>query len=252
MLQSVSQALRLLKLFERSRVWGVTSLSQELGLSTSTIHRLLNTLVLEGFVEQLPSKKYQLVSGITFSSPSSVLARCVQVSDDHLRVLRDNTEETVHLAVLSGLSVKYVAAVESNRMMKVTSRIGKESPAHATAVGKLLLSYYGDSELERLYRNRSFEAPTDRALGSFGDLLEEVHLARENHFARNVSESEVGLYSIAVPIHGLRDRPVCGLSLSGPLTRIDAHETGGLTSMELALKEELERCAQRIEEDMAA
>lgn len=251
-LQSVAHALRLLKLFERRTTWGVTGLAGELDLSTSTTHRLLLTMVTEGFLERLPSKKYKLAPGITLSTPSSVLARLLQVAQEPLHVLRDTTQATVHLAVLVGLSVRYVAAVESNRMVKVTSRVGLESPAHATAVGKVLLSFYSDEGLERMYRNRVFEEPTDRAIRSFEDLRGHVQLARTEHYARNISESEIGLYSIAVPILDARGKPICGLSLSGLVSHVEPHDGSGLSGTEMKLRQALEYCAERIQDAMAS
>ena len=250
--RSVAHALRILRLFDEAASWGVTDAARELGLSTSTTHRLLQTLAAEGFVKQLASKRYELGVGISLSSPSSTLARCLRASDQFLRLLRDSTDETVHMAVLTGLTIRYVAALESSRMMKVTSRLGEESPAHATAVGKILLSYYTDAEIRRAYRNRVFETPTPLAVRDLDDLLRQVQQGRKCGYARNVSESEEGMYSIAVPVLGPRGKPVCGLSLSGPLARIDPATDSSLSGVEMNLKDELLHYAEQISRSISS
>lgn len=251
-LQSVAHALQLLRLLERTAPAGVSSLSKELGVSSSTVHRLLTTMVGEGFVRQLaPTKKYGLARGISLTSPSDVLARCIRSAEEDLKLLRDSSGETVHLAVLNGLNTRYVAAVESDRMMKVTGRVGEEAPAHTTAAGKILLSYRSDDELHRLYNRRVLEKPTEFSIDNVEDLVREIAEARVLGYGRNISESEVGIYTMAVVIEDTRGKPVCSLSVAGPNARIVAGSGTDLSPDEEHIRNLLTHHAKRIEQALA-
>jgi DNA-binding IclR family transcriptional regulator len=247
-LQSVTHALRMLRLLERMAPAGVSSLSTELGVSSSTAHRLLTTMVTEGFVQQIaPSKKYGLARGITLTAPSDLLARCIRCAEEDMKLLRDSSGETVHLAVLNGINTRYVAAIESDRMMKVTGRVGEEGPAHTTAAGKVLLSYRSDEEIRRIYHLRVLETPTEFSISSLDELIRQIDKARTLRYGRNVSESEVGIYTMAVVIEDGRGKPVCSLSVAGPSARIVAGDGEELSPDELHIKALLAFHAGRIE-----
>ncbi|MBG6238437.1 DNA-binding IclR family transcriptional regulator [Mycetocola sp. CAN_C7] len=251
-LQSVTHALQLLRLLERTAPSGVSDLSKELGVSSSTVHRLLTTMVSEGFVRQVaPTKKYGLARGISLTSPSDILARCIRSAEDDLKLLRDSSGETVHLAVLNGLNTRYVAAVESDRMMKVTGRVGEEAPAHATAAGKILLSYRSDDELRRLYNRRVLETPTEFTIGDVDVLLREIADAGARGYGRNISESEIGVYTMAVVVEDSRGKPVCSMSVAGPSARIIAGSGSTLSPDEEHILSLLTHHKKRIEQALA-
>ncbi|TQL55552.1 IclR family transcriptional regulator [Subtercola boreus] len=232
-LQSVSQALRMLRLLEESAPIGVSTLATELSIAPSTAHRLLSTLVEEGFAEQLTtSRKYALAPGITLTSHSSALSRYIVLAEAPMRGLRDASGETVHLAVRLGSNIRYVAAVESDQMMRVTSRVGREQPAHATAVGKVLLASLPDEEIRRMYTSEQLNRLSDFTLRSMDELLDEIATVRETGYARNVSESEIGMYAMAVAVHDRSGNAVCALAVAGPGARISAGSGRDLSERE--------------------
>lgn len=247
-LQTVGHAVQLMQLLTRRGPMGVTAIAEEMRVSTSSTHRILHTLVAEGVVVRRPNgRAYNLVEGVSVAPTDRELERVLQVAPPTMEKLRDITEETVHIAVLSGELIVYAASVESHQMMRVASRVGDKAPAHLSAAGKVLLAQRPDYKLQQWYEADALERRTPHSLGSGPELWEELGKVRRNGYARNLSESEIGLYALAVPIFSTTGQAVCSLTVSGPSIRI-GHETGECFSpREEELLHHLRSGAQQLE-----
>ena len=222
-LSSVRNAARVLREFSHGdREIGVTELSRRLGIGKSTAHRLLNTLAEERLLEQDPHTGAYRLGLLMYELGASVALHtdlheaCSPVLDQ----LRNATRETVQVAVLDGREVVYVERRESPQTLRLFGRVGHRNWAHCTSTGKLLLAYLPESELEGILRGwmmvrRTPYTVTDpRALRS---LLETV---RKQGYAENVSESELGVASVAAPIRNARGEVIASVSVAGPVQRL--------------------------------
>lgn len=247
-LQSVAHAAQLLRLLGQRGPLGVTAIAAALGVGTSTAHRLLSTLVTEQLVARRPNgRAYGLVEGVVIAPVQVELDRILVAAPPIMESLRDVSQETVHIAVLSGYSIVYVASVESHQMMRVTSRVGEKAPAHLSAAGKVLMAHRRDRAQRRLCETQDLERRTPHSIDTGAALRAELERVRENGYARNISESEVGLYALAVPIFGEAGQAVCSLTISGPEVRIAPQDGGALSARELDLLEALHDGAQRLQ-----
>ncbi len=222
-LSSVRNAARLLKEFGRGdREIGVTELSRRLGIGKSTAHRLLSTLADERLLEQDPHTgayrlglaMYEL--GASVALHTDLHEACSPVLDQ----LRNATRETVQVAVLDGREVVYIERRESPQTLRLFGRVGHRNEAHCTSTGKLLLAFLPPDRLEvtlrgwRLARKTPFTVPDTRALRT---ALETV---RQQGWAENISESELGVASIAAPIRNGRGEVIAAVSVAGPVQRL--------------------------------
>jgi IclR family acetate operon transcriptional repressor len=174
---AVDNVLRLLRLFEDHEMIRVNQVARDMGLSRSTVHRMLATLSHHEFVEQDEySRAYRpgpaLVDiGLAVISKFDIRA----VSHSALVELRDLTGETAHVGIMRGAtSVLFLDSVESDRIVRTGSRIGRILPAHSTATGKALLAEQTDDEVAALYPAGVMEAPTPRALTTLEELLDQL------------------------------------------------------------------------------
>lgn len=247
-LQSVAHAVRLLRLLTQRGALGVSAIAHELEVGTSSAHRLLSTLVHEGVVARQPNgRAYSLVDGVVVAPARAELDRVLAAAPPVLERLRDLFEETVHIAVLSGKSIVYAAAVESHQMMRVTSRVGEKAPAHLSAAGKILLAHRPDHEMEPLYHAEKLERRTPYSIDNGSELRDELTRIRNNGYARNISESEIGLYALAVPIFSNSGEALCSLTISGPEIRIAPQRGESLSPREEELLHLLRAGAQQLE-----
>ncbi|WP_216895364.1 IclR family transcriptional regulator [Nocardia alni] len=242
-LKTLRNGLALLRLLDGREASTLTDLARELQLSPSTAHRIASTLRAEGFVQQDPrTRRYLLGEGIALGRSGSELDRCLDIAPDHLASLRDSTGETVHLGQRTGRQVRFLLAVESNRQVRVASSVGRTLPVHATAAGKILLSRMSDAEIRTMLGDE-LEPLTDNTLRTTDALLEEMTRIRENGYAVNVSETDLGLYTVAVALTGNDGTPLCALAVSAPLARVRADPAKREPAVENRLLNALRLCA---------
>jgi len=168
-----------------------------------TVHRALVALRRAGFAHQDTRGHYVLGDEFLRLAFAHHEAR-----PDHLRVQPILTElarrygETAHYAVLDGRSVVYRAKVDPPvGAIRLTSVVGGRNPAHATAVGKLLLSYeLGDLAAVRAWVGpRALERPTGRTVSSAEALHAALCQIRDAGYAVDDQENEPGVNCLAVP-----------------------------------------------------
>lgn len=197
-IESVDRALVVILAFEESDTITIADLSKRLGVSRSTIFRLLNLLEHRGFVRQDKRTKAfhrgpaLLRAGLAAVSRSDLRASTRELLE---RVVGE-LDETAHLVVLQGDTAFFLDCVESSHMVRSASRVGTGLPAHVTASGKILLAGLADAELEQLLPDELEGIGT--ASRSSASLRRELEEARGRGWAVNDGESEVGLRAVAV------------------------------------------------------
>jgi IclR family transcriptional regulator, acetate operon repressor len=219
---AADNVLRLLRLFEDHEMIRVNQVARDMGLSRSTVHRMLATLSHHEFVEQDEySRAYRpgpaLVDiGLAVVSKIDIRA----ISHTALVELRDLTGETAHLAIMRGATdVLFLDSVESDRIVRTSSRTGRVLPAHATATGKALLAERSDEEVAALYPSGAMPAPTPRTLTTVGELLEQLAEVRRLGYAVNHGESEDDVAAVAAAVKDKHGHVRCALVTNAPLSR---------------------------------
>lgn len=221
-IESVDNALRLLLLLgERAEV-RLTEASVYLDVASSTAHRLLSMLQYRGFVRQDPVSKAYLpgpaLTGVAFA----VFARMdiPRIAAPILRQLSDELQETVHVGMLDGRTVRFIAALESPSAVRVASRLGRTMPAHCTSTGKAMLANISDEELHKLYPDPNLEQLTTHSVRSLTQLCAELVEVRKTGFATSREESEEGVASVAVAIPARGPDMRLALNASAPNYRL--------------------------------
>lgn len=248
-LHSVSKALEILHLLRAHGPLRLSDIASEIGVGSSTAHRLVSTLRDQRFVRQeRDGKRYELGSAMLFSSTVSALEHCVAVSADVMRELQETTGETIHLTVLRGGRCLFAASVESARSVSVTSRVGQGPPAHTAAGGKILLAALDPERLTEVYLTAPLPVVTPDSITDITELTTELEVAREFGFARNLGESEADMYALAVPVHRPSGEVISSLTIAAPLSRMGRPVRGAtLNPREQDLLQHLQRSAGRIE-----
>jgi IclR family transcriptional regulator, acetate operon repressor len=179
----------------------VSAAAEHLGVARSTAHRMLATLLSEGFVRQDPvTKTYgpgrrMLEVGLAALRNLDVRAAARPL----LEALRDELGETVHLVLLEGTHILFVDSVESNRAVRVGSRTGMTMPAHCTAAGKAILAALPPAALDE-YLAGMPAGLTPNSIDGVDAVREEIALVAERGWATNYEESEDGLSAVAVAV----------------------------------------------------
>ncbi len=224
---SVDKALRLLQLIGEHPALRVAEAAELLGVARSTAHRLLPALRRAGFVLQdRPNGAYRpgpALYQIGLSAVSRIDIR--RVARPVLEQLRDETQETVSLAVLEGVTVRFLDCAESPRSVRVGNRTGIVRPAHASAVGKAILAGLSDAELGRRYPGDELPpTTTPAAILDMAALREELAEIRTQGYALNWEESADGICAVAVALRDTVGQPLAGLGVVAPSSSIGSRE----------------------------
>ena len=149
---------------------GVGEMARRLGVHRSSASRLAAALSAAGYLRPAGARgRYALggklarLSGLV--APGAALA---DVATPVLRELVAKLGETGHIAALDGTEVMTTVVVDGWRSVRMHSTVGKRSPAHATAIGKVLLAALGDDEVRRRYGTAALERRTPATVASVG------------------------------------------------------------------------------------
>ncbi|MBB4952144.1 IclR family KDG regulon transcriptional repressor [Agrobacterium vitis] len=212
-------------LAEERRV-SLAELAQRAMTSKTTAHRLVQTMVELGYVEQdSETEKYGLTLKLFSMGARSLSEKAdlMRIADQAMGVLSRATGEAVNLGILDDRDqrVVYIHKYDSAYGLSMKSTLGLRNPLHSTSLGKALLAWRDDDELrERIARMDLVKfAPNTITDPAF--LLEALHRTRDNGFAEEVEESEAGVRCMAVPIFNHLGKPVAAISIAFPLFRFD-------------------------------
>lgn len=196
--------------------------AEMLGLHKSTVLRLLSTLEHKGYVERDPETKGYRLRWKLFQLGSAVLTRndLVREARPILEELARATGEVVHLSVLDDDEVVYVDKVEPPSTIRMYSRVGRRSPAHCTGVGKALIAFLPDAELNRLLEERGLRRYTRGTITDPEVLRRELARVRQTGVAYDEEEHEEGICCVAAPVRDHRGAVVASISVAGPAFRL--------------------------------
>ncbi|MEU4550224.1 IclR family transcriptional regulator [Nonomuraea dietziae] len=219
-IQSVERAAAILRLLASgSRQLGVAELARAMGLSKGTLHGILRTLVHVGFVEQDGvTGKYRLGAtllhlGSSYLDVNELRARSLNWADG----LAGRSRESVWIGTFHEGQVLVIHHVFRPDDSMQVLQVGAHLPAHATALGKVLLAFdpYGEAPLPL--------APcTKKTIVTREGLDQELDLARARGWAADMEELEEGEVSIAAPIKDGRGVAVGAIGIRGAVERLAA------------------------------
>ncbi len=195
------------------------------GLPSSTLHRLLGTLVGHGLIVRLPGHRYGIgprLWELGELSPLSVRLR--ERAIPHLLRLAESTSESVYLGVLDGeperACVLYVGRIGGPGAIPHLSRPGGRGPLHVTGVGRALLASCDEGWLRRYFRVPR-ERETTHSLVDEAELRAELGATRARGYARTREEMRLGKMSIAVALPPISGLPRVALGLVVRIERAD-------------------------------
>jgi IclR family pca regulon transcriptional regulator len=225
--QSLETGLLVMKAFTPEHpVQGIAEVASRMRASRSTIHRYMTTLVGLGMLEQdHTSRRYRLGS-LPNDLGAAALAsqRAVRALDGELTLLRRRTGCTACLALLVGrdaiIAAQERSAAKGQGLLGVSLRRGAALPAHATALGKALLSGLDRGELKKVLSEQSLTRYTTHTITSKRRMLSEIVSVGELGFAVENEEHETGVVAIAVPVRDLPGGPVGALGLVGCMPEV--------------------------------
>jgi IclR family pca regulon transcriptional regulator len=228
--QSLERGLAILSCFTPKRpVLGIADIADELGMSRSTTHRYVITLVALGYLEQGASRKYRLglrVTDLGMSALNSTGLR--EHAHPYLEELRQRTSYTTSIGVLDSTDVLFVDRVRSFRRGKNSVELnlhaGSRVPAYCTSMGKLLLANLPEPEQRELIAQMTLTKRARNTITSKKALRNELDEIQEAGFAVDDQELVANVYAIAAPVRNDAHETIAAVALAAPSSIISLDE----------------------------
>ncbi|MGO4384403.1 IclR family transcriptional regulator [Specibacter sp. RAF43] len=244
MVHSVSRAVGLLKrLAVEGEPMALGDLARAVGLSKPATFHMLRTLELEGFISKTPAATYQLDWGL-YELGSSVLhsVDLTRAARAHLDHLAEITGEAVLLSILDGDSLLYLDRGQAVESFSMVANMGRRSPLHTNASGKVLLAFQ-PAEFIAKFLGRRLIPRTQATLIDPRELNQMLAAVRLNGYSTCWEEEEIGLCSVAVPIRDYTGEVCAAMAIAGPARRVNA---GAAEPLIRLLQDEAELISQRL------
>jgi IclR family transcriptional regulator, pca regulon regulatory protein len=219
--QSLERGLAIIQAFGPGRpTLTLAEAAARTGLTRAAARRFLLTLAKLGYVGTdkkifwLRSRVLELGYCYLSSQP------WWQVAQPILEDAARRTQETCNIAVLSDQEIVYVARVVAQRIISTNLSVGSRLPAHATALGRVLLAALEEDQLRDLIKEINLTKLTPHSIDSKRKLQKTIRQARDDGCAIVDQELELGLLALAVPIEAPGGGVLAALGVSVPAGRV--------------------------------
>lgn len=213
--QTLMRGLALLECVAQG-ICDVKGIAAQLGTPRSTTHRMLGSLVSEGYLHHVPYQGYSLGSRLIYlgskaqeQRPLGALAR------PFLEALAAQSGDTVHLGTVEGSRVFYLEKVPGTRGLEMRSRVGQRMPLASTGVGKALMLGVNPDDWRVLY-DEAVAEKTDAGERSLLSPWPQYQQAMQQYLAQgwvmDLEENELGIRCVGAPIRDISGKVVAALS----------------------------------------
>lgn len=212
---ALARGLMIVEMFSRERrVLTTQDFAETLGVSPSSIYRIVQTLIDMGYLTKVARSAYELGPQVVSNGFSFLASRdLVDVAAPHLQRLRDRTSISCHLSIRDGRDTLYIYRALASQQLSVNIPIGTRLPCHINAMGRILLSSMSNDDLGRLYFDTQLDNYPKPQPQSLPELKERIRQDKEQGYAVNYSDSAT---AIASPILNFSGQIVGAINISGP------------------------------------
>jgi DNA-binding IclR family transcriptional regulator len=229
---ALERGLRLLE-FVASAKTGLTfsQIAKSVALPKSSIHTLLLTLEREGYLHRSETSG-RYVSGLKLADMAHTAIQgplMVERAGHYLRSLADRTGLTVHMGTWDGRAVALIAKVDPFTSNRVATWVGKRIDFHCTSLGKCLVAYRKDLDVDRLVREYGLLRHNENTISSSGKLRQELERVRKLGHAIDDEEEELGIRCIGAPVFNEDGGVTTAISISGNTDQINDLTYAGLS-----------------------
>lgn len=197
----------------------MTELCDETGINKSSMFSLLRTMETLLWVSKDKKEAYSLGVGVAYYNTVfneshkqnfNLVEHFLKKSADSVKII----SETFQLSILDRSDVVYLAKQEGPSLVKLESSPGMRFPAHATAMGKMMLSWLPTEELERRFPNRILSQLTTHTITDWDEFMANLAAIRIHGYAVDQEEIIKGICCVAAPILDASGNVVAAVSTS--------------------------------------
>ncbi len=226
--KSVTKAFAIIDALDKAEELSISQLSEILEMDKTTVHRIVNTIKESGFVIQNPNTKKYSNSMKFYMYGRNVLHKneLGDIARPYIRQIAQITGETVNLGIRVENSVVYIDRAQSETGIQVATTTGKSIPMHCTGMGKAIMAYLSDEEIDEIIKESDLIAYTENTAITKEQLIEKLAEVKEKGIAIDHEEFDTGLIAFGAPIFNAEGKPFAAISISCPKVRYSKQSAG--------------------------
>lgn len=246
-IQSADRIFAILEALADQGSMRIIDLSEQLGLHKSTVHRLLASLISMGYVTQNEQSGAYCLTYKLVEMSGKILKNTdiLSLVRPYAEELSTACDETVHFVKKTGNVVLYLEKLESQsvkaRSFRLSSQVGLTRPMYCSGVGKAILAYLPEAEVDAIWNSSTIERRTEHTITSLSELKKELKRIREVGYALDNEENELGIRCIAVPVFDYHNTPEYALSVSSLISRMPDERLVQLSEQLLSTARDMSR-----------
>lgn len=219
-IQSVQRAIDILNCFSiTNTALSLGQISARLQLNKGTVHGILNTLHINGYISQNSAGQYMLGAELFNKAALASDTKCSMLIDrahNDMQNLSNYFQANGTLFFIDGQYLQLLCATEPKNSTFVVRRANSKLPLYCSASGKIILAHIEEKQLEDYLKSAPFPAYTSTTRQTVPALRNEFSKIRRQGFSFENGELFEGVSAIAVPIFSSKDSRLFGtLSLTG-------------------------------------
>lgn len=226
---ALDRALTILEvLAESKKGLSLSQLTRSLGWPKSSTHCLLLTLERRGYLHR-NEQTGQYMFGLKLFGLANIALSGIELREQaapFLQALMERTRLTVHMAILERDEAVLIDKVEPPGLFKLATWIGKRMDVHCTGVGKALIAYLPEEELDRLIKEHGLPRHNENTIVSPRRLKEALARIRQLGYSVDDEEDELGLRCIGAPIFNREGQVIASISVAGTTAQIHLENLG--------------------------
>ncbi|MBU2515827.1 IclR family transcriptional regulator [bacterium] len=202
-IQSLERGLVILDILAKAgKPLSLNEISVHFSIDRSSVFRLVSTLLKCGYVIQHSvTKQYSL--GYKVLELSGALTSQSHIDDlikPLMRRILEATHQNTHLAALDGDQVVFLAVEQPKDHLALNITVGSREPSVVTALGKSLLAFQDEENLDRILEQYEFIKYTERSIRSVSQLKKNLQQVKKELVAVDDEEYRTGIVCIAAPV----------------------------------------------------
>jgi IclR family KDG regulon transcriptional repressor len=229
---AIHRTLDIVETLVEQRALTVSDISRQFNIPKSSAYAILQTLKSRGYVEKDSEDRYSL-SFRLFSLGATLVDNLDVRTEVHaqLEELTRRASITGHIAIRDGGHAVYIDKVEVMDAVRLTTWVGKRMPLHSTSIGKALLAFLPEKDLDRIIAEHPLRRFTPRTIVNPTALKEQLAKVRAQGFASCNEENEIDVRSVAAPIFNGAQKVVAAVNLGASTLRMRGKDVPRLGAM---------------------
>ena len=221
-MQTLKRAEKILECFSMEKPsLGLSELSEKTNIPKPSVYRICEALVRIGFLRKNLNKTYSL--GFRLLELGSIVLSTLEIRKiamEEIERLQNLTGESVHLGILDGTEVVSIEGLEGSHSLRTHVYIGKRASLYCTAVGKALLAFLPEDQMNTIIKKLDLKPHTKNTITDKDELLKELERIRERGYSIDNMEDEEGVRCVGAPILNSKNVAIASISISGPASRL--------------------------------